>query len=217
MTDVISTYVGRIIGAGRTASGLFVVAYRVSSRSFPNRSALRHGDTIRIEPRQGSADAASESPYIAYECLLWNDRYAVASNGTQTRPIFERLKAGNTVRDALTTVLVGLDREFDALDTPRICAVADRVAGTLYIGSVSATALSITPIAVEPGQMAYVSTYGGPMPCREQTDIAFSATTAAETCRHLVGGSLFAAFEKPVCAAALISGSDGPEVAILNP
>jgi len=217
MTAAPPTYVGRIIGAGRTAAGLPALAYRVSSRSFPNRDAVRHGDTVRIVPREGSTDAASESPYIAYECLLWNDRYAVASNGTQTRPIFERLKAGNAIRDALIAVLAGLDREFDTLDTPRICAVADRMDGTLHIGSISADALSVMPVTVRAGEMAYVSTYGGPMPCREQIDTAFSATDAAETCRHLIGGSLFSGFEKPVCAVALISGADAPEIAVLNP
>lgn len=212
-----SRYVGRIIGAGRTTSGLPALAYRVSSRSFPNRGASRHGDTVRIVPREGSADAASDSPYIAYECLLWNDRHAVASNGTQTRPIFERLKAGNSIRDALASVLLGLDREFDALDTPRICAVADRADGTIYIGSISANALSIMPMVVSPGQMAYVSTYGGPMACRDQIDTNFSAKNAAEACRHLIEGSVFAGFEKPVCATAFLHGADGSDVAVLNP
>lgn len=217
MSGATSSYVGRIIGAGRTASGTLALAYRVSSRSFPNRDAERHGDTVRIVPRAGSADASSDSPYIAYECLLWNERYAVASNGTQTRPIFERLKAGNSVRDALVAVLAGLDREFDAHDTPRICAVVDRASDIAYLGSVCADALSVAPIAIKPGQMAYISTYGGPLPAAGQIDTAFSAATAAQTCDHVIAGSVFSQFDKPVCSTALLAGSNQLDVAVHNP
>lgn len=217
MTAAASSYVGRIIAAGRNRNGLLAVGYRVSSRSFPNRDAERHGDTVRIVPRAGSSDAASESPYIAYECLLWNERYVVASNGTQTRPIFERLKAGNSVRDALASVLVGLDREFDAYDTPRICAVIDRTRNKLHFGSISADALSVSPIETAPGQMAYISTYGGPLPSPGQTDPDFSASDAAGTCAHLIGGSVFARFEKPVCSTALVVTGSDVDIAVLNP
>ncbi len=217
MMDAPSAYVGRIIGAGRTASGQLALAYRVSSRSFPNRDALRKGDSVCIVPRAGSADAASESPYIAYECLLWSERYVVASNGTQTRPIFERLKAGNSIRDALVAVLAGLDREFDAYDTPRICAVGDRTSGAIYLGSVCADALSVIPVDVSAGEMAYISTYGGPLPGGGQIDTAFTATTAAKTCDHVIGGSLFARFERPVCATALLCLGNDMDVAVLNP
>lgn len=217
MSDTTSAYVGRIIGAGRTAAGHLAMAYRVSSRSFPNRDAHRTGNAISIVPRAGSADAASDSPYIAYECLLWNERHVVASNGTQTRPIFERLKAGHSIRDALVTVLAGLDREFDAYDTPRICAVGDRRSGAIYLGSVCADALSVVPMTVSAGEMAYISTYGGPLPGGGQIDTAFTATTAAETCDHVIGGSLFARFERPVCATALLCLGDDVDVAVLNP
>lgn len=217
MMDTAPAYVGRIIGAGRTASGHLSLAYRVSSRSFPNRDALRTGNAVSIVPRAGSADAASESPYIAYECLLWSERYVVASNGTQTRPIFERLKAGNSVRDALVAVLAGLDREFDAYDTPRICAVGDRTSGAIYLGSVCADALSVVPVSVPAGEMAYISTYGGPLPGGGQVDTAFTAKTAAETCDHVIGGSIFSRFQRPVCATALLCLGDEVDVAVLNP
>lgn len=217
MTAAASCYVGRIIAAGRSRNGLLTVGYRVSSRSFPNRDAERHGDAVRIVPRAGSSDAASDSPYIAYECLLWNERYVVASNGTQTRPIFERLKAGNTVRDALASVLAGLDREFDAHDTPRICAVIDRAQDKLHFGSISADALSVVPIETAPEQMAYISTYGGPLASAGQIDPDFSAGDAVGTCAHLIGGSVFARFEKPVCATALVVTGSDVDIAVLNP
>jgi IMP cyclohydrolase len=209
-------YVGRIVGVGRTPDGRPVSAYRVSSRSFPNRNAEQLGQSIQIVPRPGSPDAASASPYIAYECLLWNERFAVASNGTHTRPIFERLKAGHTPRDAMVSVLAGLDREYDGYDTPRLCGLFDRSTDTLWLGSVTATSLAVMPVEVGPGQMAYVTTYGFPLPLTGQTDPDFMAEDAKGACQHITGSSVFADFEKPICAAAAVPGREGIAVAILN-
>ncbi len=39
--------------------------------------------------------------------------------------MYERSKAGNSPRDAIVGVLVGLDREFDQHDTPRVCGLID--------------------------------------------------------------------------------------------
>jgi IMP cyclohydrolase len=209
-------YVGRIVGVGRTLGGRPVSAYRVSSRSFPNRNAERSGQSVRIVPRPGSADAASDSPYIAYECAVWDGRFAVLSNGTHTRPIFERLKAGNAVRDAIASVLVGLDREFDDHDTPRICGVMDVAGDALWLGSVTAEALAVMPIRVEPGTMAYVTTYEFPLPSSSQVDPSFSSARAVEVCHHVTNGSVFAGFERPICAAAVVATDGAMEVAALN-
>jgi IMP cyclohydrolase len=209
-------YVGRIIAVGRAPDGRPVSAYRVSSRSFPNRSAERFGQSVRVVPRTGSADAASDSPYIAYECLVWNERFVVASNGTQTRPIFERLKAGNTPRDALVSVLAGLDREFDAFDTPRICGLVDVAGNTLWLGSVTATALSVMPVEVAAGEMAYIATYSLPLPSPDRLDRAFRAATAMDACQHITRASVFADFEHPVCAAAIMVGVAEADVATLT-
>lgn len=216
MTDTASRYVGRIIGIGRTSSGDFVSAYRISSRSFPNRDAERHGNAIRIVPRSDSPDAASDSPYIAYECMLWTDRYVVASNGTQTRPIFERLRAGHTIRDALVGVLSGLDREFDAHDTPRICSVFDLAHDKAYLGSVTADALSVIPVSLSRGQMTYITTYGLPLPAEDRIDPQFTAKTANDACRHVIQSSVFSRFGNPVCSAALCAGQSGTETAVFN-
>lgn len=210
-------YVGRIVGVGRNEHGKPCAAYRVSSRSFPNRSAKMAANSVNIVARPGSTDAASDSPYIAYECLVWNERFAVVSNGTHTRPIFERLKAGNTPRDAIVSVLVGLDREFDQHDTPRICGMIDLVEDRLWLGSVTATSLAVIPVDLAVGQMAYITTYEFPLPRSEQTDIAFHADSADDTCWHVIGGSVFSGFEFPICAAACIGGAaTGFDTAVLD-
>lgn len=209
-------YVGRIVGVGRNLNGYPVAAYRVSSRSFPNRNAERLGDTVQIVAQAGSADAASDSPYIAYECLIWNERFAVVSNGTHTRPIYERLKAGNAPRDAIASVLVGLDREFDQHDTPRICGVVDIAGDTLWLGSITATSLSVMPLEIRRGQLAYVTTYELPLPGREQMDDRFNAVDATAACRYIVGESVFSEFDKPVCAASWVASAPDADIATLN-
>jgi IMP cyclohydrolase len=209
-------YVGRIVGVGRTREGLLVAAYRVSSRSFPNRDAERSGNSVRIVARSGSADAKSDSPYIAYECLVCDDRFAVVSNGAHTRPIFERLKSGHSPRDAVLGVLSGLDREFDEYDTPRICGLFDSEEDSLWLGSVTAKALSVAPIEVKAGQMAYVTTYGFPLASPSQVDLVFGAKSADEICKHITYSSVFAEFEKPICAAVVMGGSQPNEIGILN-
>lgn len=209
-------YVGRIVGVGRSPDGRLAAAYRVSSRSFPNRDAERSGQSVRIVPRVGSPDAASQSPYIAYEALIWDERVAVVSNGTHTRPIFEQLRSGNATRDAISSVLVGLDREFDEYDTPRICGVLDMATDTLWLGSITATAVAVMPIKVENGQMAYITTYSFPLPSPSQVDAVFMPTKAAEICQHIVEGSIFAGFSKPICSAALIALGSGVDVETLN-
>jgi IMP cyclohydrolase len=208
-------YVGRIVGIGRTADGTIVAGYRISSRSFPNRSAERFGNSVRIVARPGSADSVSDSPYIAYDCLLWNERYLVTGNGTQTRPIFDRLCAGASLRDALAGVLIGLDREFDAYDTPRISAAVDIETQQLYLGSVTADALSVVPVKTPPGRFAYITTYEIPLPFPSQT-AELTGRDADAICRELIDGPVFGGFEHPVCAAAAMGDRDGIRLAIRN-
>ncbi len=200
---------------GRAMDGRLLAAYRVSSRSFPNRDAVKLGHSVQIVPRSQSPDAVSDSPYIAYECIVWNERFAVVSNGSHTRPIFERLKAGDTPRDAMLHVLAGLDREFDQHDTPRICGLFDVETDTTWLGSVTATALAIMPVVVQPGRLHYIATYGFPLPSSEQSDELPGAIEAPALCRHVIESPLFATFENPICAAAAIAG-DAIAVTTLN-
>ncbi len=209
-------YVGRIVAIGRTVDGRMVAAYRVSSRSFPNRTAKIFGQSVQIAPIAGSPDETSDSPYIAYECLVWNSRFAVVSNGTHTRPIFERLKAGNAPRDAIAGVLIGLDREFDEHDTPRIRGLFDAERDTLWLGSITADSLSIMPLELEPGRLAYITTYGFPLPSAAQCDRAFKAESADAICEHITQHSIFADFEKPVCSAAAVLSANGIEIGTMR-
>lgn len=209
-------YVGRIVGVGRTLEGRPVLSYRISSRSFPNRAAVQSGRSVQIVPKAGSPDAVSDSPYIAYECLVWDERFAVVSNGTHTRPIFERLKAGGAARDAILSVLAGLDREFDEHNTPRICALLEIAEDRLWLGSITAQSLHVVPVVAEAGQLAYVTTYGFPCPSHDQIDRSFAACKPNTVCQHVMTESVFGQFELPVCAAAAVVGASDIEAATLN-
>ena len=94
-------YLGRIVAAGLTADGKPVAAYRVSSRSFPNRSANLANGMISIIPRKGHEDDLSKNPYIAYHCVRLSGSVALATNGSQTDPIIEKIISGE-ITDAKT-------------------------------------------------------------------------------------------------------------------
>ncbi len=202
-------YLGRIVAAGMTADGKPVAAYRVSSRSFPNRTANRTGKTISVIPRKGFESDLSKNPYIAYNCVRLSGKTAVATNGSHTDPIIEKIMAGMNLRDAFTLSLLAMDYEHDSLDTPRIAAAVDAESGKGALGIVRKDAVLVRIIELVPGRMLYLSTYEKNVPCDQNLDANYTSSTAQETCAHVIGQSVFADFELPVtAAAALWNGSD---------
>jgi IMP cyclohydrolase len=116
-------YIGRFVILGRTAAGAWYLGYRVSSRSFPNRTIRFAGDRAMVLP---TADATqSDNPYITYNCLRWHGDTAVVGNGSQVDPIIDKIKLGYPLRDALALSLLALDYEHDAYNTPRVVAAVD--------------------------------------------------------------------------------------------
>ena len=93
-------YVGRIVAVGRNRKGQLAALYRVSSRSFPNREAQIKENAVAIVPKKGAEGDVFKNPYIAYNCLRIAGRTAVATNGSQTDPIAEKVAAGMPLRDA---------------------------------------------------------------------------------------------------------------------
>ena len=88
-------YIGRIVAAGMTPNGNVTAAYRVSSRSFPNRTAQLRDETVAIMPRRGHEADLAKSPYIAYNALRLSGSIALATNGSQTDPIIGAGASGN--------------------------------------------------------------------------------------------------------------------------
>lgn len=197
-------YVGRFVVVGPE-----VGAYRVSSRSFPNRQATERDGTITVGP---TADAPeTDNPYISYNCLRLTDRGAVVGNGSHVDPIAEKLALGYPARDALAEPLLALDFEKDDYDTPRIAGivgVTDDATTTAtpagYIGTVRRDAVLVEEVT-EP---TLVATYERDSP--EPFELA--ATDAAGAARELYGHE----FEHEVCAAGVALNEGGFETAVVN-
>ena len=204
-------YVGRIVVIGRS-EGRSWVAYRVSSRSFPNRRAEIRGKSILVSPLN-AADLA-RNPYIAYNCIRVLDDAAVVANGTQADTILEKMEDGMRPLDAISLCLATLGYERDELDTPRIAGAVKGDRG--WLGIARKDELRVREFKLEDGQAYMVATYektgfepvnmGG----RDPADIARQAFDLS--------------FERPVCAAAAVGQPAGPakdakgfDLAVYNP
>jgi IMP cyclohydrolase len=197
-------YVGRFLVAGPK-----VGAYRVSSRSFPNRQVTERDGTVTVGP---TADAPeTDNPYISYNCVRRTDHGAVLGNGSHVDPIAEKLALGYPARDALAEPLLALDFEKDDYDTPRIAGVvgvsddptAPDEPGAI-IGTVRRDALLVEAVQ-EP---TLVATYERDAPEPFDLDATDAAGAAQELYDH--------AFEHRVCAAGVARTDDGFETAVVN-
>ena len=193
-------YLGRFVVVGPD-----VGAYRVSSRSFPNREISTRDDALTVGP---TADAPeTDNPYVSYNCLRLVDtptgETAAFGNGSHVDPIAEKLELGYPVRDALAESLLALDYEKDDYDTPRIAATigAD---GEALIGTVRKDALLVETVE-EP---TLVATYEKNAP----EPLEFEATTATEAATDAYDLE----FEHAVCAAGVARTDGGFETALEN-
>lgn len=202
-------YVGRIVSVGCTKEGKGAAMYRVSSRSFPNRHAVVLDKAIAIVPKPGFEDDIKKNPYIAYDCLRYANGYCIVSNGSQTDPVAEKIAAGLPPRDALAYVMLSMDYEHDSLDTPRITGIVTPDGKKGWLAIVRKDALLVREFDMKPGQAFYVCTYEKNEPCQAQIDENFTADTAEEACQFILGGGVFADFEKPVSAVCAVANADG--------
>lgn len=201
-------YVGRFIVVGPG-----VGAYRVSSRSFPNRKCETRdgGDRLAVVPTEAAAE--TDNPYVAYDCLQVvsgseepdgddTDPQVALGNGTHVGAVAGKLDLGYPPRDALAAALLATDFERDEYDTPRIAGVVEADRAT--VGVVRRDALLVETVT-EP---TLVATYERDTPGAFE----FAATTAEEAAREAYGLD----FEHPVCAAGVTVDDGGVETAIHN-
>jgi hypothetical protein len=112
-----NSYPGRGLVIGRAEDGAWVMVYWIMGRSpnSRNRRFVADGATLRTEPIDAANIANPE--LIIYEAMLDLPGIYLASNGDQTRTLYETLQTGGTFDDALLT----REREPDAPNyTPRI-------------------------------------------------------------------------------------------------
>lgn len=206
-------YIGRIVSVLQTADGRLGAAYRVSSRSFPNRTAVPGDAKVSIIPKAGHEADIQKNPYIAYNCvrIVCGEQVAVVTNGSQTDPIAEKMAQGLPARDALASVHLALDFEKDDYNTPRISAVVDKRDGSGWLATVREDGLEVRKMPLAPGRFFYVATY---------EENAIGATQGGETtadnaeaaCDFVLGGGIFAERTNPVTGVAAIAQRNGFEL-----
>ncbi|MCT9094847.1 IMP cyclohydrolase [Haloarchaeobius sp. HME9146] len=190
-------YIGRFIVVGPNVS-----AYRVSSRSFPNRQVSARGeDTLTVGPTEDAPE--TDNPYIAYNCVRVTENGAVLGNGSHVDPAAEKLAMGYPARDALAQSLLALDYEKDDYNTPRIAGIMTDD-GQAFIGIVRKDALLVEQVE-EP---TLVATYEEDAP----TTYTLDSDTAAEAAAEVYDAD----YEHAVCAAGIGRDGDGFELAVEN-
>ncbi len=197
-------YVGRIVAVGKTNRPF--VAYRVSSRSFPNRVARITDAGAAIQPLD--PEDIKKNPYIAYNCIRVSSRGVVVSNGTHTDPIFDLVEKGTPPDVAIQRVLEDMGYEKDELNTPRIAGVVTEQVG--FVGTVRADGLEISSFELQPNSCHVICTYE--MDRVESKGHPFVADTAEAAAKYVVDGEIFSDLEKPICSAAWME-----ELAVYNP
>jgi IMP cyclohydrolase len=203
-------YIGRIVSVGQTREGQFCAMYRVSSRSFPNRTAVVGEDKVSIVPKPGFELDVHKNPYIAYNCvrLVCEGDVAVVTNGSQTDPIAEKMDMGMPARDALALTHLALDYEKDSYNTPRISAVIDSVDESGWLAIVRHDGLEVRRMPLAPGRFFYVATYEENSLVEAQGG-EFDADSAEEACDFILGKGVFAHRTNAVTAVAAFASEDG--------
>ena len=187
-------YVGRFVVVGPG-----VGAYRVSSRSFPNRRIVDRDGTLTVTPTPDAPE--TDNPYIAYNCVRPAGDRAVLGNGTHVDPIAEKLELGYPARDALVQGLLALDFEKDDYDTPRVAGV---LGGPPTVGIVRRDALLVE--AVEAPTLIATYELNAPTPVEFAAGDAEAAARAAYDMEY----------EHPVCAAGVARTDEGWTLAAVN-
>ena len=208
-------YIGRIVSVAMTAEGKLCAAYRVSSRSFPNRTSVVKKNVVSIVPKAGHEADVHKNPYIAYNCvrLVCDGQVAVVTNGSQSDPIAEKMASGMSARDAMVLSMMALDYEKDDYNTPRISAVADkRDGGAGWLGVVRHDGLNVRRMPLAPGKFFYVATYEENEPA-DALGGDYTATTAEEACGFILDQGVFAERTNPVAAVAAMASDDGFDLA----
>jgi IMP cyclohydrolase len=174
-------------------------AYRVSSRSFPNRRIVDREGVLTVGPTPDAPD--HDNPYVSYNCVREGGDGVVVGNGSHVDPIAEKLDRGYPARDAVAAALLALDYEKDDYDTPRVAGV---VGEQSYVGIVRKDALIVDSVA-EP---TLVATYEEDEP----TPIDFTGGDPDDIARRAYD----LPYEHAVCAAGVTADDGAVEVGFHN-
>jgi IMP cyclohydrolase len=186
-----------MLACGRDPGGSVYLHYRVNSRSFKNRVLKIDGGKVGVVP--DSRDSADfENPYVTYNCCRKNETLCVLGNGAQTDPIFEKCARGQSPRDAIASVLLGMDYEFDGHDTPRIALYASADGGTLYFGIITSSSIHVERVDPKPGELLLVSTNEHNHIDRNRRFSGYAAGSLEAAASYLESGPIFRQHEHGV-------------------
>ncbi|WP_405304207.1 IMP cyclohydrolase [Methanobrevibacter sp.] len=195
-------YTGRILSIGMNSDGKPFAAYRVSSRSFPNRQCLKFENRAAVVPKEGFEKDIFKNTYIAYNSIRIVKDMAIVSNGSQTDVIADKIALGMNIKDALAYSLLTMDYEKDDYNTPRIAGVVtsgdNEDEYECYIGIVNDNKILVESVPY--GDAAFISTYGSQVPDK----VEFDAITAGESAKFIFDEGTFANYEKPVTSCAAV-------------
>lgn len=195
-------YTGRILSTGMNCDGKPFVAYRVSSRSFPNRKCLKYDERAAVVPIEGFEKDIYKNAYISYNCIKIVNDVIVVSNGSQTDVIADKIALGMSIKDAMAYSLLTMDYEKDDYNTPRIAAAVTSTDNEeeyeCYIGIVNDNKILVEQVPY--GEAAFISTYGSQVPDK----VDFEAKTASEAAKYIFDEGAFANYEKPVTSSAAV-------------
>ncbi len=194
-------YIGRFLVVGKTEHGRPFVTYRVSSRSFPNRKAILKNNTVSIVPND--LNEIFSNPYITYNCIKIIGDTIIATNGSQTDVIADKIKLGLPIRDTLVYSLITMDYEKDDYNTPRIAVVLTN--NECYMGYVKHDALCVKKVELTNGKGYYLGVYNS-CEISDNQIIDVVGEEPSEICKYILEHK---EFEHPVCCAtAVIDNKD---------
>ncbi len=164
-------------------------AYRVSSRSFPDRVVREKDGAFAVVPEDDY-----DNPYVSYSCLRAAGNGHVIGNGSHVDPVAEKIELGYPPRDALALALLAMDFEKDDYDTPRIAGYVDGGDGDSYVATVRRDGLTVESV----DEPTLVATYEEDRPTPFEFDVG-SAEEAARAAYDLE-------YEHAVAACAVYDG-----------
>ena len=195
-------YTGRILSVGMNCEGKPFIAYRVSSRSFPNRQCLKYDGRAAVVPIEGFEKDIFKNAYIAYNCIRIVGDIAIVSNGSQTDVIADKISLGMSIKDSMAYSLLTMDYEKDDYNTPRIAAAVkasvEEDEYECYIGIVNDNKILVEKVPY--GEAAFISTYGSQVPDK----VDFEAKTSEGAAKYIFDEGTFANYEKPVTSCAAV-------------
>ena len=169
---------------------------------------MLRNNTVTIVPE--NIEDVLKNPYIMYNALKVVGNCVVATNGTHTDVIGDKIEMGFPVRDALVYSLAVMDYERDEYSTPRIGGILYREDG--YLGYVSDRDIRVCRVSLKDGIGYYLGTYGA-CSISEDQKIPVVGETPKEISKYILE---YKEFEHPVCCATAIINKDRVEVDVFN-